>query len=283
MNPLLSRYASDTLRHVGDLQNHKVLIVGDIGLDEYIWGQVKRISPEAPVPIVEVEKEESRLGLAANVAQNISGLGGIPYLISVMGDDGAAEQLKDLLRSAQVAPDFLIVDAARPTTRKARVMVHNHHIVRVDYERRQFIHPEIENAVVQKAKECMSDVSAVILQDYAKGVVSESLAQKIIALAREHGKKILADPNRSTPLHYYRGIDIMTPNYDESVALSGEVLDELRLDSNLLNRIGQRLMELVGSKQMIITRSKDGMRLFEDGKFIDLPTFARQVSDVTGA
>lgn len=283
MSPSVLHHAPYVLENAHQLKGHKVLIVGDIGLDEYIWGHAKRISPEAPVPVVEVEKEEMRLGLAANVAQNVSSLGGVPHLISVVGQDSASDQLRSLLKAAGVSPDSLVVDKQRPTTRKARVMVQNHHIVRVDYEHRQFVSASVEAEVIARAKALMPSVSAVILQDYAKGVVSESLAQAIIKLAKDHGKKVLADPNRTTPIKYYRGVDIMTPNFDESVALTGEAVDDHRPDSELVSRIGQKLMDAVQSKTMVITRGKEGMRLFENGGVHDLPTYARAVSDVTGA
>ena len=267
------------------MDGREVVIVGDVGVDEYTLGQVRRISPEAPVPVVEVEREEARLGLAANVAQNISGLGGVPRLISVVGQDAGADQLKQLLRSSDVPVDHLVTDPSRPTTRKLRVMVQNHHIVRVDYEQRKFLAPAIEAEVVAKVKAALQspNVVALIVQDYAKGVISESLVRTCVELARARGIRILADPYRSTPLTTYKGVELMTPNNDESVALSGVGADELRASDDTLNQIGRVLMEGVGSKTMVITRGKDGMRVFENGKVVDLPTNAKQVFDVTGA
>lgn len=267
------------------LDGREVVIVGDVGVDEYTLGQVRRISPEAPVPVVEVENEEARLGLAANVAQNISGLGGTPRLISVVGNDVGAEQLRQLLRSAEVPVDHLVVDPSRPTTRKLRVMVQNHHIVRVDYEKKKFLAPPVESEVAKQVKLALESpkVVALIVQDYAKGVISESLVKTCVALAKAKGIKVLADPYRSTPLATYEGVELMTPNHDESIALSGVGADELRASNDTLNEIGRVLMEGVGSQTMVITRGKDGMRVFENGKVVDLPTNAKQVFDVTGA
>lgn len=267
------------------LNGREVVIVGDVGVDEYTLGQVRRISPEAPVPVVEVEKEESRLGLAANVAQNVSGLGGIPRLISVIGDDSGAGLLKDLLKAAEVPVEHLVVDRSRPTTRKLRVMVQNHHIVRVDYEKRKFLSAEIEALVIEQVAKALQspNVVALIVQDYAKGVISEGLVAKVVAMGRKKGIKILADPYRSTPLVLYRGVDLMTPNHDESVALSGIGADELRASNDTLNEIGRVLMQGIQSETMVITRGRDGMRVFENGKITDLPTNAKQVFDVTGA
>lgn len=281
----MSDFTAMLRRDLAKLDGREVVIVGDTGIDEYTLGQVRRISPEAPVPVVEVEKEESRLGLAANVAQNVSGLGGVPRLISVIGDDSGAGQLRDLLKSANVPTDLLVVDRTRPTTRKLRVMVQNHHIVRVDYEHKKFLSPEIETLVLANVEKALASktVAALIVQDYAKGVISEGLVAKCVGMAKKRGIRVLADPYRSTPLQVYKGVDLMTPNHDESIALSGIGADELRASDGTLNDIGQRLMNGVGSTTMVITRGRDGMRIFEDGKVTDLPTNAKSVFDVTGA
>lgn len=281
----MNSFNKTLLSRLPDLAGREVVIVGDSGVDEYTLGQVRRISPEAPVPVVEVEKEEARLGLAANVAQNVSGLGGIPRLVSVVGEDKGAVQLRELLLAAKVPVDHLVVDSSRPTTRKLRVMVQNHHIVRVDYEQKKFLSPAVEEKVLKNIEAALASpkAAALILQDYAKGVISEGLVKNAVALARKRGVRILADPYRSTPLETYRGVDIMTPNHDESIALSGVGADELRASDQTLNTVGARLMDGIHSKQMVITRGRDGMRIFENGAVTDLPTNAKQVFDVTGA
>ncbi|CAN5480531.1 D-glycero-beta-D-manno-heptose-7-phosphate kinase [soil metagenome] len=282
---VMGEFTASLKRDLPKLDGREVVIVGDIGVDEYTLGQVRRISPEAPVPVVEVEKEESRLGLAANVAQNISGLGGIPRLVSVVGDDAGAALVRSLLKVAEVPTDLLVIDRSRPTTRKLRVMVQNHHIVRVDYEQKKFLAADIEKQVLANVETALASpkVAALIVQDYAKGVISEGLVAKCVALANKRGVRILADPYRSTPLEVYKGVNLMTPNHDESIALSGIGGDELRASDGTLNDIGARLMQAIGSKTMVITRGRDGMRIFEDGKVTDLPTNAKQVFDVTGA
>ncbi|RYZ71882.1 MAG: D-glycero-beta-D-manno-heptose-7-phosphate kinase [Proteobacteria bacterium] len=288
----MAEYAPYILQHLSDLKGREVLIVGDVGLDEYVLGPVRRISPEAPVPVVEVETEESRLGLAANVAQNVASLGGTARLIAVVGRDAAADSLRGLLREAGVVADHLVVDADRPTTRKLRVMVQNHHIVRVDYEHRKFLSRSVEDAVIEQVRKNLPTAAAVIIQDYAKGVVSDRLVSEVVAMARAAGKRVLADPNPKTPLKTYRGVDVMTPNYDEAVALSGIGNDELRRDEAFLDKVGHKLMEVCESQQMVLTLGKNGMRIFEKGvggdvgaasKVTDLPTNAKQVFDVTGA
>lgn len=268
---------------VQKFQNKKILVIGDIGLDEYVNGAVKRISPEAPVPVVEVAKEELRLGLATNVAQNIRSLGGEACLISVIGKDFAADQLRSLLRDAGVSDAHLVTDSSRPTTRKLRVMSEHHHVVRVDYETKKFLSSEVENKVIQKTEELMPQVQGVILQDYAKGLFSEKGIQKIIEIAKRHNKKVVVDPHRATPIKYYRGADLMTPNAEEAIQLSGVHVDDLRQVSETFEEVGLALMKAIGSEQMIVTRGKDGMSIFDKKSNERVPTFARDVFDVTGA
>lgn len=268
---------------ISRLKGQGVLVVGDVGLDEYVMGNVRRISPEAPVPVVEVEGEDLRLGLAANVVQNITSLGGEAYLVSVVGQDERAETLKQMLKAKNVHIEGLVADSSRPTTRKLRVMSGQHHIVRVDFEQKKYLSEQMEAKVVDRVSELMAKVKTVILQDYAKGVLSESCIQKIVGLAKSKGKTILVDPNRTTPLSYYRGADLMTPNADEAIQLSGRSGDDIRGVSESMSEVGADLMKAIGSKRMIITRSKDGVSLYEDGRTQLIPTYARQVFDVTGA
>jgi len=263
-----------------------MIIVGDSGLDEYVFGRVRRISPEAPVPIVEVVDDgttDYRLGLSTNVAQNITSLGGTCYLISVVGQDSAAESLKGILDKAKVSPEHLVVDQTRPTTRKLRVMSGQHHIVRVDYEHQRFISQDIEDQILTRVKKLLPQSDGVIIQDYAKGVLSESCTQQVIQLAKKEKKKIFVDPHRSTPAEYYRGADVMTPNYDEALTLSRLSFDELRNASDSLQEVGDTIRQAVDSQNLVITRGKDGMSLFEGRNNSQIPTFARQVYDVTGA
>lgn len=261
----------------------KILIIGDIGLDEYVMGDVRRISPEAPVPVLDVENEEYRLGLAANVAQNVVSLGGQAQLVSVIGADTGGELLKDLLRKNGVKVDSLVVDEQRPTTRKMRVMAKHHHLVRVDYEVRKYLNAGTLERLVAKVAELMPSVDGVILQDYAKGVVSEALVKKVVEVAHQHGKKVLADPHRSNPAAFYQGVDLIKPNNDESMAISGLNFDDLREVPDKVLRVGKAIQTQTGAKQVVITRGKEGMTLFSGETIEQVPTFARQVFDVTGA
>ncbi|MES2770088.1 MAG: D-glycero-beta-D-manno-heptose-7-phosphate kinase [Bdellovibrionota bacterium] len=270
-------------QHIQKFKNKKILVVGDIGLDEYVNGSVKRISPEAPVPVVEVHSEEQRLGLATNVAQNIQSLGGVAVLISVVGHDYAGDQLRKLLREANVSDQYLVTDNSRPTTKKLRVMSEHHHVVRVDYEQKRFLSSDVEKKVLEMVQKNIPDCEGLILQDYAKGVFSEKLIQEIIKSAKQKNKKIIVDPHRSTPVEYYRGSDLMTPNAEEAIILSKIPADDLRGVSSSYKEVGDALMKAIGSKQMVVTRGKEGMSFFEDGKSDTVPTVAREVFDVTGA
>jgi D-glycero-beta-D-manno-heptose-7-phosphate kinase len=271
------------LNHVEKLRGKKILIIGDVGLDEYILGEVKRISPEAPVPVLEVEKEDLRLGLSANVAQNVSSLGGIPLLVSVVGRDSGADLLNQLFKKTNVDTDHLVVEEGRPTTRKARVMAKHHHLVRVDYETRKFISTETEKKVLQKVEKVAADCDAIIIEDYAKGVISDSLLKGIVAIGKKNKKKILVDPHRTNRGEFYSGIDLIKPNFDEAVALSGLDYDDLRDHPNKIIEIGQALQKKTGASDVVITRGKDGMTIISGAKVEHVPTFARQVFDVTGA
>lgn len=265
------------------LPKSRLIVIGDIGLDEYVMGDVRRISPEAPVPVLEVQSTDARLGLAANVAQNVASLGGEALLVAVVGRDGAAEELRAKLRAAEVSPEYLIVDPSRPTTRKLRVMSGPHHLVRVDYEHKQYLSAEVETAVVARVNELLNQADGVIIEDYAKGVLSEAALQAIIRDSHRAGKKVYVDPNRSTPAKFYNGADVITPNRDEAVELSGLDYDDLRENPNFILEVGQALRSRMSAEHIVVTRGKEGMTLIDADSAVHMPTFARQVFDVTGA
>jgi rfaE bifunctional protein kinase chain/domain len=271
------------LNNLGQLQNKKVLVIGDICLDEYVLGQVRRISPEAPVPLLEVEEEDSRLGMSANVAQNITSLGGEAYLISVVGKDSSADTLRSFLNKKSVSSDYLVVDAHRPTTRKIRIMAQHHHLVRVDYEMKHFLDEKIENDLVEKAASVIKAVDIVIIEDYGKGVISRSVVQKIVQLAHAHNKLVLVDPHRTNPGDFYFGVDLLKPNFEESLALAGISYEDFKIHRKNIEEVGTVLRSKVKSKYVILTQGKEGMSIFADQEVMSVPTFARQVFDVTGA
>jgi D-glycero-beta-D-manno-heptose-7-phosphate kinase len=270
-------------RNIGDLKGRKIIVVGDVGLDEYVMGDVRRISPEAPVPVLEVRSQDSRMGLAANVAQNVASLGGTAWLLSVIGADAAGEQLKGQLREVGVSSEHLIVDRSRPTTRKLRVMSGHHHLVRVDFEQKRYLEESAQTALLKRLEDLVPEVDAVIIEDYAKGVLSETALAEIIRIAHKHKKKVLADPHPQTPARFYTGVDLLTPNREEAIALSGVDADELRDRESLILEIGESLRGKIKAEQLVITRGSEGMTVFEREKVVHFPTYARQVFDVTGA
>lgn len=279
----LKGYQSELMEKLPQVEGKKLMVIGDLGLDEYIQGDVRRISPEAPVPVVHVTKEDKRIGLAGNVAANITALGGQAVLLGVVGDDTAKDELLTKLKESGVDASGLVVDPTRPTTRKVRVMTDTQQIVRVDYELKRFLSETIEKQLLEAVDARLGECDALVIEDYAKGLLSKGLTQKLIGLARKYDKLVVVDPHRSTPVEYYVGVDIFKPNRDEAFILSGLNIDELREDGDSLNRVGETILEKVGATHLIVTQGKQGMRLFNDGETLDLPTYARDVFDVTGA
>ncbi len=263
-------------------KDKKVLVIGDIGLDEYIKGEVSRISPEAPVPVLNVTNTESRLGLAANVAQNITSLGASCELISVIGSDDSAKKLNDLLSGAHINVN-LVVDGSRPTTKKSRVIHEAHHIVRIDYEIKEFISQDIELQMLSKFSSALPNCDIVIIEDYNKGALTNKLTQEVIKQSKASGKLVLVDPHETTPLDFYKGADIITPNTLESFALLNISRDSILDESVTPAVLANKMLSILGSDRMVITQGKDGMSIFEDNKWLHTPTQAKQVYDVTGA
>ena len=280
---LSSEKRQSVLSKLEAFKDRKILIVGDIGLDEYLMGDVRRISPEAPVPVLEVTKEDQRLGLSGNVALNIATLTAKPFMVSVVGDDLGAEKLKSLCYHSGVSAEHLLVDQGRPTTRKTRVMSGQHHIVRVDHELKRYISPEMEKRVLQRVGELIDEVEGVILQDYAKGVVTQSLVEDLVRLSKQKQKPLFVDPTRSNPASFYRGADVIKPNYDEAVALSGLKFEELQENPNKIFEVAEQIQLKTQSPNVVITCGAQGMVIFTGKEITRVPTYAKKVFDVTGA
>lgn len=257
----------------------RILIVGDVILDEYIWGEVQRLSPEAPVPIVEVRQRTYRPGGAANAAVNVHSLGGQVLLGGVVGQDSSAMHLRHALMECEVAGESLVRDGARPTTTKTRIIAHGQQIVRVDHEERASLPAMLEDTLLQWVEKHLPDVHACILSDYAKGVVSSRLAKEFIGLARRAGKPVVVDP-KGTDYLKYRGATLVTPNIHE---VEQAIDDHIKGDDEVA-RAGRRLVELLEGSAVLITRGEEGMSLFNGGNSpLHIPTEARHVFDVTGA
>ena len=259
-------------------QSKRIAVIGDIMLDKYIFGHVSRISPEYPVPVVDVTHEDHRMGGAANVALNTQSLGAETMLIGITGRDSNREVLLELLRNQGLAVDGLICDPSRPTTCKTRILSQNHHITRVDFESREEINAEIAGAVLDSFEGVIDSVHAVILEDYNKGVLGEQLIRRIIATAKEHQVPVLVDPKLKNFLAY-TGCSVFKPNLSEMAASLGIVLHNTDRDVEEACRM---LREKLQSDNIVVTRSDKGMTIY-DGSFTHIPATSLEVADVSGA
>ncbi len=255
----------------------QILIIGDVILDKYIHGQVRRISPEAPIPVVEIEREEYVPGGAANVAANVNALGGRAVLLGVSGVH--ADALHDRLNAAGIDTFALIQDSGRRTTEKIRVISQQQQLLRIDYEDPDPLAIHIREAVKKQADCIMENgCAAVIISDYNKGVISKDIAQHVITRAGQLGVPIGVDPKPGNGA-FYLGASFITPNHFEAAQMAGM---EERCHNDLFD-IGRRLMTEL-STNVILTRGKDGMIVFEQKKEpVSIPTKAIDVYDVTGA
>ena len=257
-----------------------ILIVGDVMLDEFIWGKVARISPEAPVPVVQVDRETYRLGGSANVAANIRELNGTPIPIGVVGRDAAAERTERLMTDAQIETNGLL-RADRPTTVKTRIIAHNQQVVRADRESRQPFSSELNSDLAKLFLQHLPKAAAVIISDYDKGVVNRELMATILPAAQTARVPVYLDP-KVHHAEYYRPITAITPNHREAELLTGMTIDSLAQ----LEEAGRRLLQRFECEYALITRGEEGMSLFSSSQTDashHLPTFAREVFDVTGA
>jgi len=259
--------------------SQRILIVGDVMLDEYIWGEVQRISPEAPVPIVEIRERTYVVGGAANVAANVVSLGGQVLLGGVVGQDHPAEQFRQILARSGVETEGVLTDAQRPTTVKTRIVAHNQQIVRVDCEQRLPLPVSLEDNLLHWMEGKLPEVAACILSDYAKGVISTQLAQRFIQAAQRVGKPVIVDP-KGVDYSKYQGASIVTPNIHEAEEVAH---CKIRTEADLLE-VGRRLVQLLGGHALLITRGPAGMSLFRNGlQPLHFPSAACSVFDVTGA
>jgi D-beta-D-heptose 7-phosphate kinase/D-beta-D-heptose 1-phosphate adenosyltransferase len=257
----------------------RMLVLGDLMLDEFIWGRVRRISPEAPVPVVEVERETLVLGGAGNVAANLVALGARPVPLGVVGPDANAERMRDAFREIGVASEGLIVDAARATTLKTRIIAHNQQVVRADRESRALISSAIEDAVIARFTAALDAADAVVVSDYRKGLLTSRVLAETLQAARRRDIPVCLDPKLRS-FASYQPVSVITPNHQEAAEAAGlEIEDEAGLIE-----AGRRLLAAIDCRAVLITRGEAGMALFTDGGEVTrIPTVAREVYDVTGA
>jgi D-glycero-beta-D-manno-heptose-7-phosphate kinase len=272
----LTRTRADQL--ISGFAGKSVLVLGDLMLDQFIWGKVRRISPEAPVPVVEVAKETYHLGGAGNVAANIQALGGIPIPVGLVGEDFAAGQLADLLKTNGIEASGLLAAAGRPTTVKTRIVAHSQQIVRADRESKTPLTSENNTALAAAFLKWLPSAGAVVVSDYDKGVVNRALLTEVLPAAKRARIPVLLDP-KVHHADYYKPITLITPNHREAELLTGMTIES----EDQLEEAGRKLLEKFECPYALITRGEDGMSLFFSGGSHHLPTFAREVFDVTGA
>jgi rfaE bifunctional protein kinase chain/domain len=266
-------------------QQH-ILVVGDVMLDQFLWGKVSRISPEAPVPVVEITRESFFPGGAANVARNLRALDSSVSLLGVLGDDDAGAELRGLLEQQGIDTAGLVVDPHRPTTVKTRIVAHHQQMVRFDREKCLGLSSALERKVLEYFESRLKNVSAVIFEDYAKGVLSQKLLNVLQRRAHQARKITAADPNSRQRLRY-SGLTAVTPNRGEAFAAAGlqyvEPAAEVLRDEALL-RVGQKLLRTWKPRNLLITLGEHGVCLFRPGKKPHhIPTVAQEVFDVSGA
>lgn len=256
-----------------------MLVIGDLILDHYIWGKVSRISPEAPVPVVQVHSESLQLGGAANVYNNILALGGKADICGVVGTDEGGRCLLKELGVRRQGRGGVVIDPGRPTTRKTRVIAHNQQIVRYDVERRSDIKQPIQRRIIRYVESRLREISCLVVSDYAKGVVTLPLMTDLTRLAALRRIPIIVDP-KVEHFSYYKGVTVVTPNHLEAGQAAGVQAD----DDRSITEAGEVIRQRLGCSAVLITRGEQGMSLFEaDGASWHIPTMARQVYDVTGA
>ncbi len=261
------------------MRGRRILILGDVMLDEFIWGRVARISPEAPVPVVEVTGQSFHLGGAGNVAANVRSLGGEPVLAAVVGADEAGGRIEEALAVTGIASCLERAGSGRPTTVKTRVVAHNQQVVRTDREDTSDVDRETEAAIVKTLRRELPTCEALVISDYQKGTVTASLLRKILPLARRRGVPVFVDPK---PRHFlrYRGVALVTPNQAETELATGVSLG----DDDALASAGRRILSQLKCGAALVTRGEHGMSLFERGRSpVHVSASAREVFDVTGA
>ena len=261
------------------LKDRKVLVVGDIMLDEHILSKVGRLSPEAPVPVADVVSIVYTPGGAANVATNIQALGGSPYLLGVVGKDSSRERLFEVLRERGIDTDNIIVDEGKPTTLKSRIIAHGQHVVRVDTEKRGPISNRLVCKILEMVKDIIDEVDALIISDYGKGVVTDDLARNLISMARERGKVVSVDP-KGTDYGKYSEATIISPTRREAEMATKIVI----ANEDDLIKVGWKLLEELKTEFILITKGEAGMSLFErEGRITHIPAVVSEVYDITGA
>ncbi len=264
---------------ISAFRGKRIAVVGDLMIDRYYWGVVQRISPEAPVPVVEIESESVRFGGAANVASNIQSLGGIPILVGMIGNDHPGAMFMDMLKERGLDPSGIVVDGSRPTTIKTRVIAHGQHVVRIDNESKVECAEHLRARIIDGVKYNIRSLDAIIIEDYNKGVVTRDVIQEVIGVAQKYNKIVTVDPKFNN-FFEYRNVTVFKPNRREVE----EVLGGRLKTTEEIEQAGKKLLERLAAQNVLLTRGEDGMTLFEsNGGVTHIPTAANHVQDVSGA
>jgi D-beta-D-heptose 7-phosphate kinase/D-beta-D-heptose 1-phosphate adenosyltransferase len=260
--------------------HRKVVILGDVMLDEFVWGDVTRISPEAPVPVVDVRRESVHLGGAANVLANVVALGARACVVGVIGDDSAGDRLRASLKEASSlqTDDYLVVAKGRPSTTKTRIIAHNQLVVRADREQRSPVNGQVEQRILSVLKQALKDADAFVVSDYDKGVVTPHILEEILHLAYQR-VPVLIDPKIRNFQHYHPAT-LITPNHHEALRMTNMEEDS----DDGLHKSARAIRERLGCDAVLITRGDRGIMLLQgDSEPVFVETAAREVFDVTGA
>lgn len=266
----------DLKRILDNFKNIKIGVVGDLMLDDYIYGTVERISPEAPVPVVNVKEEKFVLGGAANVVNNLASLGAKTICFGVIGNDANGERLLGAFADKKIDVSGLIRDKERTTIVKRRIIGSNQQLLRIDWEDITPISTFLEYALLRNIESKIDELDAIILSDYDKGVLTPMVAKEIVKMCRDRGKIVTVDPKPKNAMNYY-GATSMTPNRKEAKECLG-----MERATNM-EEVGKELKEKLKLDNLLLTRSEEGMSLFIEDKIVNIPTFAKEVYDVTGA
>ncbi len=265
--------------NIDTFQDLRVLVIGDLMLDEYLWGRVDRISPEAPVPVVAVEKESHTLGGAGNVINNLSAMGAKVFAMGTVGTGQAGRDVLKKLEALSVDVTGVICDPDRPTTRKTRIIAASQQMLRIDREVRHRINAHTLDALTQIIAGYINKMDVVIISDYDKGLVTRELVARIVELAKKSGVMTLADP-KSMDFSKYMGVSVLTPNKKEAAIAAGMQIQT----SEEMEKAAAKIMAQAGLEKLLITCGKAGMVLYETGKpVVTIASKARQVFDVSGA
>ena len=266
------------LKILDNFKNKKVLVIGDVMLDKYIWGDVSRISPEAPVQVVNVLKETFEAGGAANVANNVAALNGMAFMVGTTGNDEARKILLEVLHEKSIDTDGMQIHKDKPTIQKVRILGKNQQLLRVDYEKKDHVHKDIEASMIKFLEKTIKNVDLIVISDYAKGVITHEICSKLIEISKLNKKMIIVDPK---PKHkeLYANVDLITPNNSEASEMAGieDGSDETAIE------MGSKLLKYLNTN-VLITRGEKGMLLFErSGNVSHIPAKAKEVYSLIGA